>query len=148
MSYEAGEAAIATLVQAATGFSSANVARSNWKLLNQGKDDNYAIIHPGSFEIEWRAFSMYHIVWRTVVEIYQRYKDETSTQTSLYGHVYNVITHLQKYPNLSATSGVSDASVTGAGEPEEMWKSGGGPSWLKWSVVIEWREEITPALAE
>ena len=148
MSYNTGEAAILTLMQSVTGFSSSNTSRGNWLILNKGLDDNYAILRPGGFSIEWITFQSYHANYSTVVEVWQRYIDDATTHTSLYTHVGNIITSLNQYYKLNGTSGVIDASIASADEPEEMWRKGGGPQWLRWRLVLEWKEEVNVTFAK
>jgi len=144
MSYSDGEALILTRVQACTGFSSTNTARANWKLLNQGKSDHYAIIRPGPFRGEMISATVILWRWTTVVELWQRYKDDASTQTNLYGYMASLIAGLLPYKRLGdTTNNISDATPRSAGDVQEMWKARGGPAWLKWELVIDWQEEQT-----
>jgi hypothetical protein len=153
MGYSDGEALILTQVQACNNFDSTNTSRANWKLLNQGKDDHYAILRPGPFDIEWIAFDTYRANWVTVIEVWQRYKDDTDTHTSLYDRVEDLFDILG-VPLLGDTTGtIQDSTISVQDEPEEMWMDGGGPAWLRWKINILWREEsnapmsITPTSA-
>lgn len=142
MSYSSGEALILTRVQACTGFSTTNAVRANWKLLNQGKSDHYAIVRPGPFRGEMISPTV--IMWRytTVVELWQRYKDDATTQTSLYGYMAYLTTGLMPYRKLGDTGNtISDSIPRSTGQVQEMWTKRGGPSWLKWELTIEWQEE-------
>lgn len=141
MGYSDGEALILTQVQACNNFDSTNTSRANWKILNQGKDDHYAILRPGPFDIEWIAFDTYRANWVTVIEVWQRYKDETDTHTDLYDRVEDLFDILG-VPLLGDTTGtIQDSTISVQDEPEEMWMDGGGPGWLRWKINILWREE-------
>lgn len=139
MSYTAGEAAILAQVQTCTGFSSTNTSRSNWGVLNSGKDDHYAILRPGAFATAWISPTVYEARYNTVVEVWQRWKDDTSTHTSLYAHIANLMA-LMTNPDMDA--GLLDSSITGAEAPEEMWRKSGGPSWLRWRINIAWSDQV------
>ena len=147
MSYSTGEALILTRVRACTGFTSANTARANWKLLNSGKSDHYAIIRPGGFAVEWQTLGMAVFRYTTVIELWQRYTDDTTTQTNLYGYIANLY-GLLDYPHLGSSASIQDSTIMGADAPEEMWRNEGGPAWLRWSMRVEWTEERSATFAE
>lgn len=148
MSYSTGEAAILTRLQACTGFSSTNTGRMNWKLLNSGASDHYGVIRPGAFTLEWITINTYSAAWTTIIEVYQRYTDETTTYTNLYTYV-NAVLAMLAYPNFGAASTVFDGNITGGSEPEEVWTAGGeGPLWLRWRINIEWQEHTTVTFSE
>jgi len=147
MSYSTGEDLIQTRVIACDNFDSNNVARGNWKLMNKGRSDHYAILRPGPFTIEWNTYRSYIATWTTIVELWQRYTDDEVTRTNLFARVADLLP-IMAYPRLGDTGGtVLDAHFTGGGEPQEMWKKGGGPQWLRWEMQIEWKEEVTVNIA-
>lgn len=143
MGYNTGEGLILTQVQGATSFNSTNTARGNWKILNQGKSDHYAILRPGAFFVEWISPTHYVANYRTVVEIWQRYTVETTTHTNLYGYMAEALEAVIDTPRLGDSGGtILDSSVTGSEEPpQEMWTESGGPVWLKWEINVDWQEE-------
>jgi hypothetical protein len=145
MSYSTGEALILTRVQACTGFTSSNTSRADWKVLNSGRSDHYAILRPGSFSLEWQTLSMAVISYTTVIEVWQQYVDDATSYTNLYGYVNNLYNILQ-YPHLGGL--IQDSTITGAPEVEQMWRQEGGPAWLRWSVSISWQEEQAVTFAE
>ena len=149
--YSDGEALALTRVQACTGFSTTNTSRANWKILNGGKSDHYAILRIGPFTQEWITPRVYKANWTTIVELWQRYKDDSTTQTNLYGYIGNLLTGLAPYRKLGDTTNlIEDANTESAGEVLEMWtqKNGAGPQWLKWELSLKWSEEITVTFAE
>lgn len=143
MSYSTGEALLLTVVQGCTGFDSNNTSRANWLILNSGKADHYAILRPGPFDIEWISANTYQGNWITVVELWQRYKDDGSSQTNLYGHAANLTAGIIPKRTLGGTdSTIQDATVRQANEPQEMVRgTDTGPSWLKWELIVEWKDE-------
>lgn len=144
MSYSSGDALILSLVRTCSGFTSANTASANWKILNQGKSDYYAITRPGPFRGDMISPTV--IVWKytTVIELWQRYKDDATTQTNLYGHMDALKSGLMKKPRLGDTGNtIEDSIPRSSGQVTEMWTKRGGPSWLKWELTLEWQEEET-----
>jgi hypothetical protein len=149
MSYSTGEALVLTQLQAVTGFSSSNTSRGKWGILNSGKDDNYGIIKPGSFSREESAMSANATEWKTVIQVWQRYKDDGVTLTNLEAHVDNIITRFDQYRKLADTTGtVIDSFIDTGGEAQEMWNKSGGLSWLKQEITVTWLEHSTIVYAE
>jgi hypothetical protein len=151
VSYSSGEALALTRIRACTGFDTTNTSRSDWKILNGGKSDHYAVLHLGAFTQEWISPRVYKANWQTVIEIWQRYKDETTTPSNLYTHIANIMAGLAPYRKLGDTTNViEDANTRSGGAIEEMWqrKNGAGPQWLKWDLLLEWSEEVTVNYSE
>ena len=149
MSYSAGEALILTQVQATTGFASTNTSRGKWGLLNKGVSDHYAIIKPGEFTREQIAMSANEAKYKTVIQVWQRYKDDGDSMTNLETHVANIIAKLDQYRKVADTTGtIVDSFVSGGGEMQEMWNKDGGLSWLKQDVTVTWLEHTTVTYAE
>ena len=49
---------------------------------------------------------------------------------------------LHEYPNMGDSTVMVDSGISGAPEPQEMWPDEtGGPQWLKWECVVEWRDQ-------
>ena len=107
MTYTAGEALLLTVVQGCTGFGSTNASRANWLVLNSGKSDHYVILRPGPFGIEWISPTNYVANYTTVVELWQRYKDDGSSQTSLYGHIANLMAGIMPKKKLGGSKTLS-----------------------------------------
>lgn len=146
MSYSAGEALLLTRVQACTGFSSTNTARAKWGILDSGASDHYAILKAGRSEIEWITYTEYNIHWRGIVQVWQRYTDDGTTATNLYGYVNNLLA-IQAYPHLGGT--VIDFSIDAISEVHEMQRVGqDGPQWLMQEVEVGWLEETKVTLVE
>lgn len=147
MTYSSGEALILTRVRACTGFGATNTDRSDWKLLNSGISDHYAILRPMAGAIDWRTLGQYTVTWGTIIEVWQRYTDETTTQSNLFAYVANLFTGLMSYPHMGGA--ITDSTIRTVGEPQEMWREReGGPFWLRQEVLIEWYEEVTVTFAE
>lgn len=146
--YSDGEALILARVRACTNFDTGNTARANWKLLNQGKARHYAILRPGAFTTEWITPNTYRPTWTTVIELWVRYKDDSETQTALYGYAADLLEGMQPSKRLKDEDGVVDyANIASSGEVQEMWTRGGrGPAWLKWELSLRWKEEIEVTL--
>jgi hypothetical protein len=149
MSENAGITLLATQVAAATGFSSANVTVMKWGILNQGKADHYAILKPGVASRTALTFTVKDNVYQTIVEVWQRYKDDGSSGTNLMTHVDNVTTRIDQYRKLAdTTSLIRDANVIGYSELKEQWTKDGGLAWISRDVIVEWQEEEPVTYAE
>ena len=147
MTYPAGEALVLTQLQSVTGFTAQNVSRMNWKLLNGGYSDHYAIVKPGTISED----GVVNFGWinQTIVQVWQRYKDESTSQINLEGYVDAVKQRFMSYRKLGDTTGkVYDSRVRETREMQEQWKKGGGLAWLTQEVVIEWREQEIISYAE
>lgn len=141
MAYSDGEALILTLLRTMSNFDSTNTARANWQILNKGRANHYGIVRPGAFSIEYLSLGQYQANWTTVIEVWQRYKDDGTTQTDLYARVADLLPMLNTPRLGDTTNTILDSRITGGDEPQEMWLTdGGGPAWLRWSVNIEWQE--------
>lgn len=145
--YESGEAFLLTKCAAASGFSSTNTARSDWKLMDKGASDHYAILRPGVFEMAANSMGGGAVLrYTTMVEVWQQYTDETTTQSNLYGHVYNLLLELVKWPRLGGIA--EDVNITSGGEIQQMWREGGGPAWLMQELTVSWAELLDVTFSE
>jgi len=131
-------------LQSVTGFTSANTARADWGLLNSGKSAHYGIVKPGTFaEDPENNFSWTN---RTIVQIWQRYKDDGTSATNLETHVHNVKDYFTKKRRLGTT--ITDSRVVGGSEMQEQWTKDGALVWLRQDVTIEWKEQENVTYSE
>lgn len=139
--YPDGETLVLTQLQNVTGFNSSNTSRGDWGILNSGKAANYGIIKPGTFIREQGAMSMNISTFNTIIQVWQRYKDDGTTLTTMEGHVKNILNRFDKYRKLADTTGtIVDAFIVEGREVEEMWTRDGGLSWLKQDLIVRWQE--------
>ena len=139
--YPEGEALILTKLQSVTGFSSTNTARGKWGLLNSGNSDHYGILKPGEFTREQGAISMNVSRFTTVIQIWQRYKDDGDSLTNLEGYVKAVLQYFDQWRKVADSTGtIVDAFITSGGEVMEQWNKDGGVSWLKQDLSLVWLE--------
>lgn len=148
MSYADGEAKVLTLLQGMDDFDRRNSARGNWKPLNSGASDHYAIVKPGPFAVapETLGGGTSVTTWRTLVEVWQRWVDDGPTVVALEALVGAVIAHLERYPSLDGAA--LFAWVAGGGEMQQRWLKEGGPMWAVQEVYVDWQEERFVAVAE
>lgn len=147
MSYSDGETAVLRLLQEMREYSRANSSRGDWKPLNSGASDHYAVLRPGAFNnaadgLSGEALTTY----RTVIEVWQRWKDDGPTIVALEAHVSAVMEHLERYPSLAGAALM--AAVAGGGEMTRRWVTEGGPLWAVQEVYIDWQEERFYSVAE
>ena len=144
-----GEALILTRLRAVTGFSSTNTAHANWKLLNGGNSDQYGIVKPGQFNRDALSMSANLTTWSTIIEVWQRYKDDATSAESLRTHIDNIIAYFDTYRKLGdTTASVIDATITAGSEVQEMWTKSGGVAWLKRELTVTWQEFVNVTFAE
>lgn len=142
MSYADGEAKLLTVVSSTFGFSAQTVSRGDWKLLNKGRAARYAIIKPGDCTREWISFSAYRATNRAIIQVWERYKDDGTSLTTLEGFTDLFEQNIMASRRLGDTTKqtVLDANIVEVREVQEMWTKGGGPQWLRQDVVVEWIE--------
>ena len=149
MTEAAGLTLIKTQVQAVTGFDANNTTIGKWGILNSGKNDHYAIIKPGETTRENYSLSAVGTLYTTIIEVWQRYKDDGETLTDLLAHIENITARIDQYRKLAdTTSTIRDANIVGYGDVNEQWNKDGGVSWLSRDIVIEWTEEEPITYAE
>lgn len=147
MSYSDGEGALLALLQAMPTFGRANASRGDWKPLNSGASDHYAILRPGEFSVVAEALGGEVIVrWRTLIEIWQRWTDDTPTLLALEALVAAVIEHVERYPTLGGVSLM--AQIAGGSELSRRRLEQGGPLWAVQEVYVDWQEERFYTAAE
>jgi len=88
------------------------------------------------------TFTVKDNAYRTIVQVWQRYKDDGSTLTNLLGYVDNITTVIDATPKLGdTTSTIRDANATGYSDVFEMANNDGGIDWLRRDVFIDWTQE-------
>lgn len=149
MSYIDGEILVEAQVVQANGFNSGNVSRASWKLLNSGNNDHYAIIKRGEGGRTWEGKS-HTRNYRTIIEVWQRVKDDQDSYDALNEYADNIETQLDPYFQLADTAGtIQDANLTGSSAVTEQWRNNAdGPAWLKIDLYLDWTEESYVAFAE
>lgn len=145
----AGIKLIAYQIQSSTGFTASNVTIAKWGILNQGKSDHYAIIRPGKTDRTGLTFTVKDNAYQTIIEVWQRYKDDGSSVTELLTHVDNITTTLDQYRKVGDTTRIiRDVNVTGYSEVKEQWNKSGGAAWLSRDIIVDWMEEEAVIYAE
>ena len=151
MTYSAGEALVLTVLQSASGFSAANTSRGKWGIRNKGTAAFYGIIRPGPFMRDNNSVGgkIVQTNWTTVIEVWQRYKEEGTSLTDLEANVAAVIAVFDPKRKLGDTTNtVQDAMITSGADVMEIGEPGQGPNWLKQEVSVVWKEETSVTLAE
>jgi len=148
MAYEDGEELIELRLHALATFGPNNVARGNYDILNKGKSDHYAILRPGPFRLAWDSPTVYRAYWTTVIEIWQSWKNYTTSYTDLLKWHKEIVDGLLPYRFLGDSDVVLDGNPRSSAEIMEMWITDGAPQWLRVEVNIEWQEQNEVAFAE
>lgn len=150
MAYGTGEALILTRLRSLANFNSKNTAQSNWKPMNDGSKGvkagdsvHFAVLRPGPFSQEWITPTVFDSNWTTLIEVWQRYKDDTTTATDLYARAYEIIAEFMQYPKLgSGDDQYHGVIITGADALQQRWFKEGGPMWLVWELSLQWKEQM------
>jgi len=150
MSYIDGEKLAEELVAQVTGFSSNNVRRATWRILDSGNSDHYAILKRGETVTTWEAMRLQVNQYRTIIEVWQRSKDDQASYDALLAYVDDIQTRITQYRKLADTaSTVFDANVAGTGVVTEQWRNNAdGPSWLKKDIYLDWSEQTNVTFTE
>ena len=149
MSYSTGEAIVLAILRNMERYNWQNTSRGDWKLLNSGVSETYAIIKPGFFSNAWESIGDGGLVlttWRTIIEVWQRWVDDGPTITALEERVSEVIQKFDGYPTLDGTALIAFAS--GGGEMQQRWVKDGGPVWAVQEIYFDWQEEREITIAE
>ncbi len=140
-----------TRLRVMTQFDQNNSARGKWSLLNSGKASRYAILKPGARTRRESGLAGQKMEsMQTVIQVYQRYKDDGTSLTDLETLTEAIINELDTYPYIGDTgSSVVGAHIVEVREYQEILASdGGGPLWLLAELVGETNEETNVTLAE
>lgn len=147
--YSDGEALVLAQLRNVSGFSASNTSRGKWKILNTGNSSFYGIVKPGAFSRSQSAMSANLTEWKTIIQVWQRYKDDGDTLTDLEENVENVINRFDQYRKLADTTNlIIDSFINEGKEVEEMWTKDGGLSWLKQELIVTWQEVQNVTYAE
>lgn len=141
MTYLAVEALILTRIQGMSQFSSSNSARGKWGILNSGRDNQYAVLRPGARRRERITTLTMQDTYQTIVELWQRYKDDGTSMTDLEALVDAVTAEIDKYRRGGDATG--KVQIMRIPEVREFLQIGppDGPDWLRADVVVETVEE-------
>ena len=154
MAETAGLTLIQNLINALSAFSKTgtgrNITIAKWGILNSGNADHYAIIKPGPTERPRISFRFRDNAYRTIIEVWQRFKNDGDTMTTLMDYVNTIAAQLDKYRKLAdATGTIRDAEVSGFGAITEQWRDNAdGPAWLMREIFVDWKEESNVSLQE
>lgn len=142
MSYRAGEALWLARLRAMSQFDHANSSRGDWSIRNNGKSAFYAILKPGMAEREMLGHTMRRDNFQTVIQLWQRYKEDGPSLIDLETLIDAVCDHLDSYPKLGDTTGaLEDAQIVEIREVQQVPVN--APAWLYVELIGRWYEETT-----
>ena len=146
MGYPDGEAAILTRLQAVSGFDADNTSRGDWRILNSGASRQYGILRMGPWVNPTQAMTTIRPEYRTVIELFYRLKDDSTTATGLQGVIEDVTASLVTYRKMGDSTNVLRARVSGGGEMQETVV--GNTTFFKSEVYIDWQAQNAITYAE
>lgn len=148
MGYEDIEALWLTRVRAMSEFNQNNSSRGDWSMLNNGRDEKYAILKPGQHIHEWMTTTVMQHTYRTIIQVWYRYGNGDGTAlTALTALETDIRTELYQYRLLADSTGtVQDADIVETREVVQI--PADGPEWLMVELVGECQDEETITFAE
>lgn len=134
-------------VRAISGYDENNTSRAKWGILNNGMSDTYVIIKPGTRERQMVAYTMRLETSQTVIEVWQKYRDDGDTVTTLQTAVDELLAGLDPYPRLGGLgSTVRKGEIIAV--REAMQVPADAPKWLKIDLIGQTDEESTISYQE
>lgn len=148
-SYSTVEGLWLTRLQAMSQFTANNSSRGRWGIRNSGASNQYCIIKPGSHTRQMVSYTLRQDNFQTIIQLWQRYKDDGDTMTDLESLVDAVLVEIDKYPHLGDSTRVVDCNISEVREMQEILDSpGGGPVWLMVELVGEVNEQTEITFSE
>jgi hypothetical protein len=123
VTYATVEVAVQTLIRAMTEFDDADVSRGDYKILDSGADD-LAILTPGSFtkdETGQAGARKSLRNWSVIVDLFRKYLDDETTWINFVATRDALVDHLELYPSLNNTAGVTLVGVEAGSDPSEIY---------------------------
>lgn len=149
MAYAEGEALALTVLQGVEGFSPENTSRGKWGILNSGGSDHYGILKPGAFEREQVAINTNGSNYQTIIQVWQRYRDDGDTLISLEKYVAEILEVFDQERKLADTTGtIIDSFINAGREVTERWNKDGGLVWLSQDLILDWIEHDSVTYTE
>jgi len=138
MAYATIEAAVQTLLQALAQYTSDQVTRGDYRVLDSGVDEA-CVLRPGAFTVSGGGdYGQRTYGWLVYVQIFQRYTGDGSEWASLATQRQNVVDQLHEYPTVDGVAGVTEVVVTRGREPGATYPRGSDtPDYL--TQVLELR---------
>lgn len=147
--YPEGEALILAQLQNVSGFNTSNTSRGDWGILNSGSSRSYGLLKPGTFTRTQGAVNMNISIFTTIIQVWERYKDDGTTLINLESNIKAIIKYFDKYRKTAdATGTIVNVLIAEGREVEEMWTKDGGLSWLKQDLIVQWQEHDEVNYAE
>jgi len=145
MSYASVEDALRTLLQAVSGYSTANVSEGDYRILGTGQT-KAMILQPGIFS-RVNAPGIQENKWTVNVELFIPFQDEISTvAVAIRTERQAIIDKLDANETLNRTVGVLFGAIESGDEPE-IWAVG-SRRWWRQLLRVTIKESTTTATAE
>jgi len=134
-------------IRAINGYDTTNTSRGDWGMLSRGTAPRYVILKPGEHAREMVSFRTREETWQTVIEVWQRLKDDGSTLTELETAVNAILDAVDQYPRLEDTGNtVRQGQITAVREVVQI--PADEPAWLMAALVGVVHEEKTISYQE
>lgn len=147
MSYDTIEGLWLTRLLAMSQFNTDNTSRGKWGILNRGYNNQYAILKPGEHTREMISFQTQETNWQTIIQLWQRYKDDGTSVTDLQALVDAVLSELDTYPHIGDTGNtVVEGRITTV--REMIQTPADAPAWLYVELIGQAYEQEAITFAE
>jgi hypothetical protein len=129
------------------GYDANNTSRGKFGILNNGKSDTYVIVMPGEHNREMISFKTQLNTWQTIIEVYQKYRDDGDTLTTLQTAVNTILSYLDPRRVLGDTGGTVRKGRVVSIRPIVRYPMD-KPDWLIAALVGQVDEEETITFSE
>lgn len=126
-------------------FNSDNTSRGDFKILNSGASDHYAVLFKGEISNRERiGLRMNVIQQETVIRVYQRYKNDGTSQIALQDLIDSIKTALNPVRIIGDTTGTIQSAMI-VEERDMMQVPVDAPQWLYVELLgmCDEEEELT-----
>lgn len=154
MSYAVGELAARTIITtyAPTYFDTANtvsVANNTpagyQHLLDRGSAQQYCFLRRGPFTTSRPAFGVVDTTWQTIIELWVRYVEPSTSEQRLATVLQDVLDALYRHKCLNNTASVRYSDVLGGDEELQMINRKQTRLYVMQNIRLEWLEEQAPS---
>lgn len=147
MGYNECEALWLSLLRAMPEFDSNNTSRKDWKILNSGKSNYYAVLKKGEVVRERMAFSTDVAHRQTIIELWVRYREDGTDAIQMDDLTDAITNYVGSYRLGGDSVGtIQRAQIVEEREPQQT--PANAPAWLFVELVGQMDDEEAITYAE
>ena len=143
MSYSIIETGLKAIIKKVTGYTDANVALGDFRVLNAGYT-KVIILTQGSFTNRRLAMGgEKERLWAIQINLFIKYKDDAQVHTDLVTEKQLILEKVDEYPELDNVNGVIEALVISGDVPRRVFDdSGAGPHYFALTLTCQIKELV------